>query len=161
MSEINSQSEILNSRGNWRELLYPPFLILLGDGPLRSDRSDAALFPCGDDLCRFSAICANQFVAVIRRFLDASRLSNASTGASRNFESTLGHDCIPASSRCRYWSICLSGIATARRSSMDRVYPRRRFHCYVAISCYLEHTVMSDFLLTLLAKREFVWLSAD
>src|SRR6476646_600819 len=32
MSEINSQSEILNSRGNWRELLYPPFLILLGTG---------------------------------------------------------------------------------------------------------------------------------
>jgi len=32
MSEINSQSEILNSRGNWRELFYPPFLILLGTG---------------------------------------------------------------------------------------------------------------------------------
>lgn len=32
MSEINSQSEILNARGNWRELIYPPFLILLGTG---------------------------------------------------------------------------------------------------------------------------------
>src|SRR4029077_15806617 len=32
MSEINSQSEILNPGVNWRELFYPPFLILLGTG---------------------------------------------------------------------------------------------------------------------------------
>ena len=68
-----------------------------------------------------------------------------SAGASRNFESTLGHDRIPASSRIGHWSFCLS--------RMRRLGVVRCIACIPAAipllsgdHLYLEHTVMADFL---------------